>query len=632
MKLSTPVPLSHWCNIDQPGTTLPLQINVDTPCPVPDVVPDTAVEILVYAGVFCGDTTPEGTGEYEIYVLQPDTEEKAAFFLSVNTGPASSYNNNSENVWLPMPPDRTLHARLTGYAPGATALAGNLSTELRVIAYRIPAGTPTVLVLPATLARDPGQSATFKAVVTGDGPFTYQWRKNGAPLAGETAATLTLASPATGDSGAYDVVVTAGTNVITSAAVTLTVQPVTATVQTTATAYDLGQTATLAATVVSVEPPTYQWQKDGTPLAGQTTATLTLANLQATDAGSYAVVVTAGTNVITSAAVALTVQSVTATVQTAATAYERGQTATLTAAVVSAEPPAYQWQKTGTDLPGQTMASLILADLKLADCGAYTVVVTAGATTATSDAVTLTVQDFAGQVLALNPFAYWPLNEAAGPAVGDLSPNNFTGTAEGGVTFAAGTLGAPDFPGFGAGQNAIALNGTDADVKLPALNLTSNTVTILGWIKPTGVQNAWAGLFFNRDNNTSHAAGFQYSGSASTDSDLRFVWNGANYTLVSALVPLPGQWNLVALVIEPTQATIYLGNTTTALQSTPLPATLAPDNFNVASYLGLDAMTDGENRRFNGQMAQFAVFNQALTAAQITALFNSALPAAGGLA
>ncbi len=52
---------------------------------------------------------------------------------------------------------------------------------------------------------------------------------------------------------------------------------------------------------------TYQWKLNGTTLLGATSATLTLTNVQSSDAGTYTVDVTDGTGTTTSLGAALTV-------------------------------------------------------------------------------------------------------------------------------------------------------------------------------------------------------------------------------------------------------------------------------------------------------------------------------------
>lgn len=53
----------------------------------------------------------------------------------------------------------------------------------------------------------------------------------------------------------------------------------------------IGQTVTLTATADGTQPFSYQWQKDGAPIAGATASTLTKANLQLADTGTYSVVI-----------------------------------------------------------------------------------------------------------------------------------------------------------------------------------------------------------------------------------------------------------------------------------------------------------------------------------------------------
>jgi parallel beta-helix repeat protein len=66
---------------------------------------------------------------------------------------------------------------------------------------------------------------TFTVTVGGLGPFTYQWRKDGVDIGGETGSSYSIASLVPGDSGSYDVVVTGACGPETSAAAILTVTP-----------------------------------------------------------------------------------------------------------------------------------------------------------------------------------------------------------------------------------------------------------------------------------------------------------------------------------------------------------------------------------------------------------------------
>lgn len=100
----------------------------------------------------------------------------------------------------------------------------------------------------------------------------YQWRFNGAPLPGATAATLTIPSVQASDAGLYSVVVTTGLEVVISSNALLTVDtsPTAPTFVTTPASVDayIGQTVTLTATAQGNPTPNYQWLSNGVDLAG----------------------------------------------------------------------------------------------------------------------------------------------------------------------------------------------------------------------------------------------------------------------------------------------------------------------------------------------------------------------------
>ncbi|MCE5419164.1 MAG: immunoglobulin domain-containing protein [Acidithiobacillus sp.] len=106
-----------------------------------------------------------------------------------------------------------------GLALGFMACGGGGST---------PAATaPAITTQPTNQTVTAGQNASFTVAATGNGTLSYQWRKGGSNLAGQTSATLSLTAVSAGDAGSYDVVVTNTLNgttaSTTSTAATLTV-------------------------------------------------------------------------------------------------------------------------------------------------------------------------------------------------------------------------------------------------------------------------------------------------------------------------------------------------------------------------------------------------------------------------
>ncbi|MBI1853611.1 MAG: immunoglobulin domain-containing protein [Planctomycetes bacterium] len=71
-----------------------------------------------------------------------------------------------------------------------------------------------------------GDPASFSVVGSGTPPITYQWRKGGVDIGGETNSTYTIPVTTLGDSGTYDVVVTSGCGAVTSDPAVLVVRTV----------------------------------------------------------------------------------------------------------------------------------------------------------------------------------------------------------------------------------------------------------------------------------------------------------------------------------------------------------------------------------------------------------------------
>ncbi len=154
----------------------------------------------------------------------------------------------------------------------------------------------------------------------------------------------------------------------------------------------VGDTATFTVGASGAGPITYQWRKGATPIDGATSPTLTLANVQTTDAGNYRVVVSNPDGSLTSAAAHLTViDPVVITAQPQDATVNVGQTAVFSVTATGSGPLAYQWRRNGNDLPDATSRVLRLPGVTLTDAGAYSVIVSNAATSATSSDATLTV-------------------------------------------------------------------------------------------------------------------------------------------------------------------------------------------------------------------------------------------------
>ena len=84
----------------------------------------------------------------------------------------------------------------------------------------------SITAQPASQAVTVGQMAAFSVTATGTPPLGYQWQKNGSNISGATGASYTTPATASTDNGAtFDVVVSNYAGSVTSAMLTLTVNP-----------------------------------------------------------------------------------------------------------------------------------------------------------------------------------------------------------------------------------------------------------------------------------------------------------------------------------------------------------------------------------------------------------------------
>ena len=144
-----------------------------------------------------------------------------------------------------------------------------------------------------------GQSVTFSVTVNGTAPFTYQWYKDGAAINGANRATYAIGAAAKPDAGTYTVVVanSAGSTTSDSAVLTVTGAASAPAVAPTITTQPATQTVTAGSSVSftvaasGTAPLTYQWRKAGAAIGGANSATYQIGSAQATDSGTYSVVV-----------------------------------------------------------------------------------------------------------------------------------------------------------------------------------------------------------------------------------------------------------------------------------------------------------------------------------------------------
>jgi hypothetical protein len=317
-----------------------------------------------------------------------------------------------------------------------------------------------------------------------------------------------------------------------------------------------------------------------------------------------------------------------------------GRTATFQVSAVGTS-PSYRWRSNGVtianggNISGATTDTLVISNVTAANQAAYDVVVSnivssvTSAPPATLTVITPVPGSFESAVIAANPLAYYRLNATNDPSSGTV-PNldvwgGFNGLYAGAAQNAFnGILGPqPTIYNFESGNGALQTTSATLNSYATATfgSLSTNTVTMCMWVQPTGPFDNFSGLLMTR---TGTQGGFGFGNGG----QLGYTWNNNNgntWGFATGLVPPVGQWSFVALVVEPTQATIYMFNPSGLFAATNVIAHTA-DVFGNTWQIGHDNSGGDATRTFNGLIDEVAVFNYAMTPAQIVNLYSAGGP------
>jgi hypothetical protein len=366
------------------------------------------------------------------------------------------------------------------YTVVVTNIAGALTSAVAILTVRAP---PVITAQPHSRTNLVGTDATFSLTATGTQLLSYQWRFNGTSLAGATGPVLTVGSVQPSSAGSYDVVVTNLIGTVTSTVATLTVWlPPTINVQPQSRTNLAGTDAIFAVAAGGTQPLSYQWRFNGAKLAGETSVNLFIQDVEASQAGSYSVLVTNAGGAATSAVAVLTVWSPpTIILEPQSRTNLVGTDASFGVGANGTQPLDFQWRFNGINLVGATSPSLTVSGAPPSSAGTYDVVVTNLVGVATSAIATLTV--WVPPALSQQPQSRTNLAgtdarfSVAADGTQPLSYQwRFNRTTIAGATGASLTL------------NAVQTNHAgsyDVVVTNVARALTSDVATLTVWLPPT---------------------------------------------------------------------------------------------------------------------------------------------------
>jgi hypothetical protein len=248
---------------------------------------------------------------------------RVTLFASADGSPAPTFQWKKNGVPIPGATGPLLEfvpvklADAGVYEVEATNAAGSASSpsEQLVVEAVATSTAPAFLLQPvASQTVSSGLDVTIKALASGDPSPTYQWRKDGVTLQGQTSSVLLLAAVTTTHSGNYTVTAQNAAGSVTSSVSSLTVLPVVQNVAPAVKTQPSGQQATVGAPVTfavevtGVPAPTVQWYRNGQAIAAATSASYTIAAVTLQDSGAaFSVVASNVAGSTTSSTAVLTV-------------------------------------------------------------------------------------------------------------------------------------------------------------------------------------------------------------------------------------------------------------------------------------------------------------------------------------
>jgi hypothetical protein len=204
---------------------------------------------------------------------------------------ASLYNNSVANIVDAI--SRIYNTSDPNAASASGSDSGGGVIEVGYIPAPLP---PTISSQPTNQTVTVGSTTTFN-VTAGPPPLSYQWFYHdiGQPIGGATNSLLTLTNVQTGQAGLYFVQVTDpyGPTFSANALLTVTTDPPGIFAQPVSRTGVVGTNLLFTVSATGSLPLTYQWYfNTNSPISGATNASLTLTNIQASQAGAYSVFVT----------------------------------------------------------------------------------------------------------------------------------------------------------------------------------------------------------------------------------------------------------------------------------------------------------------------------------------------------
>jgi hypothetical protein len=252
---------------------------------------------------------------------------------------------------------------------------------------------PRIVQQPADQTALAGASVRLDVAAIGTQPLSYQWRRYNDPIEGETSSSLLFPKVTLSDAGAYSVVVSNASGVVTSRVARLAVVSPPRILEPPRPQIRLvGETAIFKVVAEGTAPLMYQWIFEGHPMARETNSMLMIPNVSTVHQGRYWVEIKNPLGTVTSSNAVLTVLIPPFIItQPKSQEAKVGETVTFVVEAGGTQPLTYQWLRNGVLIPGETKNTLTIEGVQPQDGGSYRVVVANAAGAIQSDIALLRV-------------------------------------------------------------------------------------------------------------------------------------------------------------------------------------------------------------------------------------------------
>lgn len=264
---------------------------------------------------------------------------------------------------------------------------------------------PVITLNPSNQSASLGFGITLQVQATGSGNLTYQWYLNGNALTnsstinGANNPTLIISNFNSALVGQYYVTITNAYGSVKSSMASVAI-PVVITTQPISQNAVLGSTVTFT-TAATGSSPSYQWYLNGTTIPGATSASYTVSNIQATNAGIYTVSVSNILSTVTSQGATLTILNPLISTQPQSQTGSIGGSVTFNVKATGAG-LTYQWNLNGTPIAGANSSSYTITNLQSTNAGSYAVTITNSFGSITSTLAVLTLGNNLGRLINLS--------------------------------------------------------------------------------------------------------------------------------------------------------------------------------------------------------------------------------------